>query len=652
MAMGIDRQIQARMALGQDRLQQEYAQTQQLIDLLALQKLSKEKAEAARAVQASMQTNPATVKDQLEQQLIASNKQGIASMMPGIQMQGQRMAQAQARQAAGIPSQPAPNMARMAGGGIVAFQEGGDVAAVREYIRLREKLKDPNITPEAAQTISIMLEDMKRQAQDPSRFIRDVETSSGFDPAEEYERSMQEQGGMYGGGVVGYETGGLLNTEELQLAEEMMADRPAVSPPTVISPAERRAQREAENEASRKRYAEKQRKREELAAMGLTVPEINAFMERDEQAATQAATQAPKMPDEELESILSMMEDPNDYSPQEVPTRETLNRYEEGEGDASTVMGQTSVDDILAEMELLAGSRPTTSNEMSELTDLLKTRTEAILAPGYAESQRSARESAAQTAYAVPEELKQLYRDRQTELESLKRSPEDIRRRELAALLGGIASSPYIARSGTQAYRGMEQVREQARQENIDTAQKNFDMSKELVNLDRDASIKAFDAGLTALGEANSAQITAIQTVNNMIQGVQNRELEATLANQSNQLSYLQAQFQNELKKIDVATGIDRDRQATLRTLYTNATDFYDNIVTSKAEQSALLGADAEMMQNINTIYDSLINGAANTIDSISQLLDVGGTIPPITRPATSGTSSAVSAADELLGIE
>jgi len=315
-------------------------------------------------------------------------------------------------------------------------------------------------------------------------------------------------------------------------------------------------------------------------------------------------------------------------------------------------MGQTSVDDILAEMELLAGSRPTTSNEMSELTDLLKTRTEAILAPGYAESQRSARESAAQTAYAVPEELKQLYRDRQTELESLKRSPEDIRRRELAALLGGIASSPYIARSGTQAYRGMEQVREQARQENIDTAQKNFDMSKELVNLDRDASIKAFDAGLTALGEANSAQITAIQTVNNMIQGVQNRELEATLANQSNQLSYLQAQFQNELKKIDVATGIDRDRQATLRTLYTNATDFYDNIVTSKAEQSALLGADAEMMQNINTIYDSLINGAANTIDSISQLLDVGGTIPPITRPATSGTSSAVSAADELLGIE
>ena len=207
MAMGIDRQIQARMALGQDRLQQEYAQTQQLIDLLALQKLSKEKAEAARAIQASMQTNPATVKDQLEQQLTAQNRQGIASMMPGIQMQGQRMAEAQARSAAGIPSQPAPNMARMAGGGIVAFQDGGDVDAVQEYIRLREKLRDPNTSPEARQTIQQMMKDMKRMSDDESRFIRDVETSSGFDPAKEYEESMNE---MYGGGIVGYAPGGFV----------------------------------------------------------------------------------------------------------------------------------------------------------------------------------------------------------------------------------------------------------------------------------------------------------------------------------------------------------------------------------------------------------------------------------------------------------
>jgi len=125
--MGIDRQIQARMALGEDRLRQEYALNQQTIDLLALQQMARQREANTKAIQASLQTNPATVKDQLEQQELEANRQGIAAMMPGVQMQGQRMAQAQARKAAGLSQLPSPNMARMAGGGIVAFDEGGEV---------------------------------------------------------------------------------------------------------------------------------------------------------------------------------------------------------------------------------------------------------------------------------------------------------------------------------------------------------------------------------------------------------------------------------------------------------------------------------------------------------------------------------------------
>jgi len=230
MNTGIDRQISDRMMMGEQALQQRYAQSQELIDLLALQALSKEKEEKARAIQASMQSNPATVKDQLEQKNLAANRQGIASMMPGVQMQGQRMQQARARQMAGIPSQSAPNMARMAGGGIVAFQEGGMAdTSVQEYVRLSEKLKDPNITPEAAQAISMMLEDMKRQAQDQSRFMLDVERARGFDPAEEYERSMQEQG-MYGGGEVKrYQTGDVVVGNDTSLPDEEYVARNRVT---------------------------------------------------------------------------------------------------------------------------------------------------------------------------------------------------------------------------------------------------------------------------------------------------------------------------------------------------------------------------------------------------------------------------------------
>jgi hypothetical protein len=212
---GIDRDVSDLMMMGEQALRQTYAQDPTLIKLLALQALSKETEEKARAIQASMQSNPAKIIDQLEQKNLAAKMQGVASMLPGVQIQGQRMAQAQARSAAGIPSQPAPNMARMAGGGIVAFQEGGDVAAANEYIRLTEKLKDPNITPEAAQAITMMLDDMKRQAQDESRFMLEIERARGFDPAAEYERSMQEQGGMYGGGEVQrYQTGDLVTTTD------------------------------------------------------------------------------------------------------------------------------------------------------------------------------------------------------------------------------------------------------------------------------------------------------------------------------------------------------------------------------------------------------------------------------------------------------
>ena len=735
-------ELQSRMALGQERLQREYAQNQQLIDLLALQKLNKEKADAARSIQASMQTNPATVKDQLEQQLMTSNRQGIAGMMPGVQMQGQRMAQAQARKAAGLTGLASPNMARMADGGIVAFDDGGDVdskdyklgmpsdrttyvppmdridnprravpvapegrryyhkpspeegkgylssfkrafkkaradgkdtfmfmgkpyhtkyaeemaaggmvgfddggevTAAEEYLRLREKLNDPNTPPEAKQTIEQIMQDMKRMSDDESRFMLDVEKASGFDPAKEYEESM---GGMYGGGIVGYAPGGLLSAEELQLAEEAMADRPVNTPPTVVSPAERREQREAENAASRARYEEERRKREELAAMGLTIPEINDVMERGEQA----ATQTPEMSEEKLESILSMMKDPNDYSQQEVPIRETLTRYEEGDGDASTVMGQTSVDDILAQMESLttpAAQSTDSVGDISDLAELVTNYGKDRLDPGYPEAQRTARETAAEEAYAVPEELKQLYADRQAELESLKRTPEDIRKRELAALLGGLASSPYIARSGTQAYRGMQRVRDEARQENIATAEKKFDMARELQNLDRTASVSAFKEGLTALSEANSAQISSMQTINNMIQGIQNRELQDRLAQQSTRLQTLQAEFQNELKKIDIAAGVDRQRQDNIQKLYTSINDLRSDLVESKTEMLAMFGSDPEAKDRINNIYDLQINAATNTVNGLASLLDIGTG----TSGGTSGTPT-LSEADSIVGIE
>ena len=690
----LESELQSLMALGPDRLQQKYAMKPDTVTLIALQKTNNQIEANKNAIQASMQTNPATVKNQLEQRAIAANREGIASMLPGIQMQGQRMAQAQARQAAGIPSQPAPNMARMAGGGIVGFQEGGmprsDAESIAyDMLSIERQMGKPGKTEEELKQLDTRrLELSARMANDPTGNLRadvyktmDVIRAGGADRLH-LNNTIQQMPiggftaklinyligggnkseakeddafvgptkdmlkGMYGGGVVAFQEGGLLSEEELRRVEETIANRPTNTPPSYMSSAQRRAQLEAETAASKERNAEMKRRREELLAMGLTIPEVNAFLEGE-------ATQAPKMPempDEELESILSMMKDPNDYSPQKVPTRETLNRYEEGEGDASTVMGQTSVDDILAEMESIstpADQSTDPSVDVRGLTNLITDYGEGVLDPGYAESQRSARQGEAQKAYAVPEELRQLYEERQTELESLKRTPEDIRNRELAALLGGLASSPYIARSGTQAYRGMQKVGDEARQENIATAEKSFGMAKELANLDRTASMSAFKEGLTALSEANSAQMVGLQTVNNMIQGVQNRELQGKLSQQSNKLQTLQAQFQNELKKIDVAADIDRTRQTNIRELYKTAESMRSDLIQAKTELEAMLGVDPEAKARIGGIYDAQIRAATDTTNSLASLLDLG------TGTASGApTTSTLSEADSIVGVE
>ena len=115
-------------------LQQRYGQTQQLVDLLALQKLKQDKEAAARDMQMKMaqqqmaQGGLPTIKDQLESQVLGMTKQEVAQQVTDIAQQKQQQQQKALQQLAqsGIAQNPAPNM-QFAGGGIVAFDDGGKV---------------------------------------------------------------------------------------------------------------------------------------------------------------------------------------------------------------------------------------------------------------------------------------------------------------------------------------------------------------------------------------------------------------------------------------------------------------------------------------------------------------------------------------------
>ena len=173
---GIDQEVQAKMDAyrgNPNALAQKYSQNQQLIDLLALQKLKSEKEAAAREMQMKMggQQMP-TIADAREQEVLDLTKQEVAEQATGAMQQQQRQKQQAAKQLveqtaqggiqapmmSGVAGLPAPNMApkAMATGGIVAFQAGGEPPApadeppVYSDEELRQRILRGEVPPPAA----------------------------------------------------------------------------------------------------------------------------------------------------------------------------------------------------------------------------------------------------------------------------------------------------------------------------------------------------------------------------------------------------------------------------------------------------------------------------------------------------------------------
>ena len=88
--MAIDQEIQSKVDAyrgNPQQLMQRYQQNQQLVDLLALQKLKSEKEAAARDMQLQMQQQPQTIKQQREAELLNMTKQEMMQQTQGVLQQ-------------------------------------------------------------------------------------------------------------------------------------------------------------------------------------------------------------------------------------------------------------------------------------------------------------------------------------------------------------------------------------------------------------------------------------------------------------------------------------------------------------------------------------------------------------------------------------
>ena len=198
---GIDQQIQTKVDAYRNNpgaLQQRYQQNQELLDLLALQKLKSEKDAAARDIQMQMAQDPQTIKQQRERELLDRTKQDMAQQTAGImqqrQAQQQKNMQQVAKQGAASPQavqgiqqglgslarQVKPQIAQMAAGGIVGYAEGGitqaDIDAYRrsggQSRRSRTQLTDEQIRTILERTAgpdtSSMMQTRRGLRRDPS----------------------------------------------------------------------------------------------------------------------------------------------------------------------------------------------------------------------------------------------------------------------------------------------------------------------------------------------------------------------------------------------------------------------------------------------------------------------------------------------------
>jgi hypothetical protein len=137
-------------------LEKRYSQNQELMDLLAMQKLKSEKEIASREMALQAEKTPGTIAEQYEQQLVSMNKNEMAGQVAGVlkekqkrtQQKQQAMGIAPQQRPQGIAGQPRPNMKGMAQGGIVGYYKGGKLS------RREQALKALGITEDALKRMS------------------------------------------------------------------------------------------------------------------------------------------------------------------------------------------------------------------------------------------------------------------------------------------------------------------------------------------------------------------------------------------------------------------------------------------------------------------------------------------------------------------
>lgn len=559
--------------------------------------------------QAAMNKPPAappTVAQRVDQRAAEGVAGLLQRLAPGMQQRGQQIQRAQARQmlGGGLPTQAAPNMARMAGGGIVGYQTGGGVENTNPRIPVAGQTQNPSpayLDPEVAAFLQELAElnrqkdaafpqekdlfDQKisdlisttsprvRRIASDAKFAMPVKPNKGMATGGEIKGYAGPEGSTVGIGsaYIDPETGEPLSRMD-RLAKILGFDRSQQSTGGQMSRTRGRPTIErGESEEPVARPTETA----EISRAGILNNLLRPRIPADRNFRMQGVSDVPPAP-------------PTTTEPPTIRERMA-----------------SSIEELLSSMnEPRDTTRPEIDSRLEGLRDPIIAAVTERMAPGYEESVRSRIQQEAETAYAVPQEYKDLIEARKKELETPLYTPEETRSRKIDALLAGLASSNLIAQGGPRAAAGINAVTDAIKKDELDRANKRFELSVGLMDKDIAGAQAAFGEGLKAMNTAMNQTSVAVQMAGSMLNQADNAAAARELQDRQERLDAINSTIsalgvlgQLERADIDAMTASQRAATTELSSIQRQLNALVPNLPFAQEEAMPALQAQIDALK-------------------------------------------------------
>ena len=583
-------------------------------------------------------------------------EQGIAGLAqrlsPGVQQRGGQMAAQQAQQTmqgGGLPQLSAPNMAGMAGGGIVAFADGGAPTPTKVVPR-PVPMGQPSVETQAAVSDDVAryiynytnLRASMEAATDPqqkaviNQRLQEMQRTYSPDIVSEAHMKMSQQSGMAGGGIVGYAEGGEpkgryvprayrdpVTGEVLPVSERFGKGLDALREFLLLGKPDEGFREGFRGPLTREQFDERALRNAPGAPLSNKPTAEVTVAPTAQEAGTNGSTI----------NLNSLDRDRQERSSPRVTSEPTSTQTPENAGLVSLVdyaNSQTGTS-TATQTDFDKGVEQAALNRLEGALDYNPEKT------------RLEEEERARAAYGVPAALTELLRARSAALDAPLYTPEEERNRKISALLSGLASSNLIAQSGPAASRAIMGVEDEVRGDARTRAEKQFDLAASLIEQERAAGQSIYTAGREAISRAETGANQAMQSAVARLNSLREVGAAQTLQQQQMQFDAIKAQMEAAAEQQRLGR-YDAQNNAALAATFENV---LQNAETTKVTLlQTLAAAPDESKEDIRNAISAIDLELRATRARFNELTGVESA--PIETPTPTGAFDLTPEANEI----